>query len=353
MNLTVLSVAFPFAPVCRDAVGGAEQVLFQLDRALVEAGHTSIVVAQQGSEIKGTLVPVEAETGILDDARERGWARHRGAIERVLKRWPVDLIHLHGIDFYHYLPPPPVPVLATLHLPIDWYPVEALNPDRSNVWFNCVSRSQHRSCPQTRHFLEPIENGVPTRELTARHAKRRFALYLGRICPEKGVHLAIEAAKRAGIPLMIAGAVYPYAAHQRYFEEKIAPELDLLRRFIGPVDFVRKRRLLTAAQCLLVPSLAAETSSLVAREAIACGTPVIGFAHGALPETVDEGRTGFIVGSTREMALAIAKAAQISPGACRQIGTERFSLGRMVGRYIDTYRHLVRRGGRELLERAA
>src|SRR5918998_3405705 len=137
MGLCVLSVAFPFAPVGDDAVGGAEQVLSQLDAALVAAGHRSIVVAQEGSCIAGTLVAVPAERGVLDEAaRARAWTRHRQAIAEALRRWPVDLVHMHGIDFHAYLPPPGMPVLATLHLPPSWYPEEALQPRRPDTWLH-------------------------------------------------------------------------------------------------------------------------------------------------------------------------------------------------------------------------
>lgn len=342
MSLTVLSVAYPLAPVGPDAVGGAEQVLNQLDEALAKAGHHSIVVARQGSRVAGTLVEVEAERGVLDEAAKlRAWARHRAAIAAALARWPVDMIHLHGIDFPAYMPPPGVPVLATLHLPPGWYPEDALHPERPDTWLHCVSQTQHAACPPGTPLLAPIENGVPVEALFARHAKRRFALMLGRICPEKGVHLALEAAKRARMPLVIAGEIFAYDAHQRYFEDEVLPRLDGERRFIGPVGFARKRRLLTAAQCLLVPSLAPETSSLVAREAIACGTPVVAFPNGALPETVESGVTGFLVGDVDGMANAIDLCRGLDPKICRARAEERFSLETMVARYLETYAWLT------------
>jgi glycosyltransferase involved in cell wall biosynthesis len=343
VTLTILSVAYPLAPVGPDAVGGAEQVLAQLDRALVDAGHRSIVVARDDSRIAGTLVPVPEQTVVLDDgARQRAWQAHREAIATALRRWPVDLVHLHGVDCAAYLPPPGVPALITLHLPPTWYPAETLRPTRPGTWLHCVSAAQHAACPESPSRLPPIDNGVPVEALAARHAPRAFALVLGRICPEKGVHLAVEAAKRADASLLIAGEVFPYEAHRRYFADEVQPRLDARRRFIGPVGFARKRRLLTAARCLLVPSLAPETSSLVAREALACGTPVIGFPHGALPDTIEHGRTGFLVDGVDGMADAIGLARNLDPALCRRVARERFSLDGMTARYFNLYRRLAR-----------
>ncbi|HEX8666556.1 MAG TPA: glycosyltransferase family 4 protein [Beijerinckiaceae bacterium] len=352
MSLTVLSVAYPLAPVGPDAVGGAEQVLSHLDRALTQAGHRSLVIACEGSSTHGQLIEVPREAGPLDDAaRARAWARHRAAIIGALERWPADLVHLHGIDFDAYLPPPGVPALATLHLPPSWYPPEALRPERPDTWLHCVSQAQAKACPPGPNLLPPIPNGVPVAELAACHAKRSFALVLGRVCPEKGIHLAIEAAKKADVPLLIAGEVFAYEAHRCYFEEEVLPRLDRARRFLGPVGFRRKRRLLTAARCLLVPSLAPETSSLVAREALACGTPVVALPNGALRETIEDGVTGFLVDDVDGMAEAIRRAPKLDPEECRSIARERFSLERMIERYFAVYHQLA--AGRALAQRPA
>ena len=342
MSLTILSVAYPLAPVGPDAVGGSEQVLHALDRALVEAGHRSIVVAMEGSSVADTLVPVPKREGPLsNDVRKAAWPAHKAAIVSALQRWPVDLVHMHGLDFWGYLPPLGPPVLATLHLPPSWYPDDSLFPNRPGTWLNCVSWAQHRTCPPGLNLIEPIENGVPVDALQARHGKRRFALALGRVCPEKGLHLAIEAAKLADIPLIIAGELFPYAEHERYFAEEVRPRLDAQRKFIGPVGFARKRRLLTAAQCLLVPSLVDETSSLVAREAAASATPVIAFPRGALPETIEHGRTGFLVEDAAGMAEAIARAPSLDPCVIRRAARERFSLRIMTDRYFAAYQRLT------------
>ena len=164
---------------------------------------------------------------------------------------------------------------------------------------------------------------------------------LGRVCPEKGLHLALDAARNAGMSLLIAGEMFPYAEHERYFAEEILPRLDNRRRFIGPVGFARKRRLLTAAQCVVVPSVVDETSSLVAREAAACGTPVVAFRRGALPKTVEHGRTGFIVDDVDGMADAMRASAELSPGICRETARRRFSNEQMIGRYFEVYQRLA------------
>lgn len=342
MPLTVLSVAYPFAAVGPDSVGGAEQVLSHLDGALVRAGHRSLVVAREGSKVAGDLFPVPAAPGPIDeDTRAAIHGRQRRAIETALRDNAVDLVHLHGIDFHRYLPPPGVPALVTVHLPPDWYPEDALRPARPRTYLHGVSQSQHARFPPGAPVLPPIPNGVPVKALAACHAKRDFALCLGRICPEKGFHHALDAAKLAGSPLLLAGEVFPYPAHEDYFRTEIAPRLDRSRRFIGPVGFRRKRRLLTAARCLVVPSLAPETSSLVAMEALACGTPVVAFPAGALPELVEHGRTGFLAADEREMAGAIRAASGLSAEDCRAAARERFDLEGMAARYFDLYRQVA------------
>ena len=345
--LTVLNVAYPLAPVGRDAIGGAEQVLSALDTALVEAGHRSIVVACEGSSVAGTLLEVPAESGMLDDAaRQRAQACHREAIAAARRRWPVDLVHLHGIDFDAYVPQDG-PTLVTLHLPLDWYAAGSLRPARDDLWLHAVSQAQQERAPAGAMLQPPIPNGVDIGALARPHARRNFALVLGRICPEKGIHLAIEAARMADMPLVIGGQIYRYEAHQHYFAEEVLPRLDRRRRFIGPLGFIRKRRFLNAARCLVVPSLAAETSSLVAMEALACGTPVVAFPNGALPDLIEHGRTGFLVNDVAEMADAIIAARSLDREECRAAARRRFSLDGMVAAYFDVYHRLAALGRRQ------
>jgi glycosyltransferase involved in cell wall biosynthesis len=337
MTLHILSVAWPLAPVSRDAVGGAEQILATLDAGLVEAGHRSTVIACEGSCVTGGLVATRLPPPPWDEAAlAEAEAGTRSAIRRLLARAPVDLIHLHGLDFASVLPDCDLPCLVTLHLPAAWYPPGALT--RTHAHLVAVSHTQRRAIPQA---FATVPNGVP---LGARRDVRRrgFVLWLGRICEEKAPHAAVDVAKRAGLPLLLAGQVHDFAAHRDFFTAQLLPRLDQRRRFLGPVGAVAKRRLLAAARCLLVTSEAEETSSLVAMEALAAGTPVVALARGALPEIVQHGRTGLLADGFDGLVEALHQIETIDRDACRAEARARFGADRMVRDYLGLYAQLAR-----------
>lgn len=349
MKLSILSVAFPFAAVRNNTAGGAEQVLAMIDEALVEAGHNSVVIASEGSEVKGKLIRIpRLHSSITPELTEFIEEQQLIAIEQALARWEIDLIHMHGLDFSKYLPSTEIRVLVTLHLPLSWYPHEELTSERKGVYYNCVSASQFESRPDMPSLLGYISNGVKLKDYELSVNKRNYALSLGRICREKGYHISLEAAKKAGIPLVIAGELFPYDYHREYYEKEILPGLDGENySFIGPADTEKKKQLLAGAKCLLVPSLVPETSSLVAMEALASGTPVIAYPAGALTEIIEHGKTGFIVNSVDEMAGAIKMAGTISPELCRETARGRFSSERMIREYFELYEALIKKSPSE------
>lgn len=343
MALRVVSVAYPFAPVTADPVGGAEQVLAQLDRALVAAGHRSRVVAPEGSRVAGELVTIPSVTGAITETERATVHRHvRDTLAEIVRGARADLIHLHGIDFDRYMPPPGVPALATLHLPLDWYAPDALTPRRGVTWLNPVSEDQARRAPAEAALLPPIPNGVDLEAYRPGPERQSYALVIGRVAPEKGFHHALEAAHAADVSLVVAGQVFPYPDHQHYFEVAITPRLDAMRRWVGPVAGAAKRRLIAQARCVLVPSTVPETSSLVAMEALASGTPVIAFRVGALPEIIEHGVTGMIVDTVPDMAAALRSIGSIDPAACRRAACARFSGRRTTDAYLDLYGRLAR-----------
>jgi glycosyltransferase involved in cell wall biosynthesis len=331
--MKILNVAYPFAPVGRDAVGGAEQVLNQIIEALVCAGHESIAIAHSDSRIPGKLLPITIPEGPLNDFAGKRIVHDfiREAIACVLECESPDVIHFHGIDFHEYLPPElNVPTLVTLHLPPEWYAISCFAP-RDHLRFTFVSDAQAKSGPAG---ATVIPNGVPIPEFRVKPKKRGYIMCLGRICPEKGFHHALDAAALLNLPLVLAGEVFQYEAHQSYFDEQIQPRLSNQRRFIGPIGRARKCRLLAAAQCLVIPSSVNETSSLVAMEALACGTPVVAFRRGALPTIIENGHTGILADSPSELPGAILAAASIDPDECRHAAIERFSSEAMTRRYL-------------------
>jgi glycosyltransferase involved in cell wall biosynthesis len=337
--MNILSVAYPLFPVSADSAGGAEQILFLLEKGLVAAGCKSIVVAAEGSRISGVLRQAPAATGEITDAVRRGAAlEHLAAINRALEDSPVDLIHFHGLDFHTYVPSVPVPKLATLHLPLAWYPQSIF--EQREVTLCCVSTSQAGTAPNGAR-LPVVPNGIEVARYRADAAPRDYLLWLGRVCPEKGTDIALRVARDLNLPLIAAGPVHPFAYHRAYFSERVNPLLDDKRRYVGPVALDEKMALLAEARCVLIPSLAAETGSLVAMEAISSGTPVIAFRSGALPELVEHGVTGFIVDSEQEMAEAVKRTGEISPAGCRDEALRRFQAASMVQRYIKLYRDIL------------
>ncbi len=336
--LTVLSIAYSLAAVSPDAGGGSEQVLSMLDEGIVAAGHRSLVVARQGSRVAGELLPVPCCSGRLHaNAVETQRRRHAGAVARAVVENRVDIVHAHGLDFHAVLPRAGVPVLVTLHCPPVWYPPDALRTRRPATYFNAVSARQHAALAGTPNLLAPVENGVRVAAFATADPEPNAALVLGRVAPEKGIHIALDAAREANVGLTIAGPLDAYPDHVRYFDTEVAPRLGEDRRWIGAVGFERKRRLLAGARCLLICSEVEETSSLVAREAIAAGTPVIAVSRGALVDVVEHERTGFLVRGPKEIAAAIERVGDIDREVCRATARERFDSGAMVRAYLQLY----------------
>ncbi len=343
-QLSILYIAYPLLPVTAEGAGGAEQMLLVLEREMAAAGHQTTVAAAAGSQVSGRLL-VTGEPADGPDQYEQREREHNACILEYLRTHPdeFDLIHDKSGSFFRHAAECPVPVLATLHLPRSFYPEKWFENRPSNSHFNCVSQSQASTFSDMPNAPCVVENGIAVESFPFTADKDNYLLWLGRICEEKAPHLAIAAAQKAGLPLVIAGQVYPFRYHQDYFDREIRPHLveGSAVRFIDSPKHQQKLELLGRARALLLTSTAEETSSLVAMEAMACGTPVIAFRRGGFPEVVADGETGFIVHTVEEMAAAVREVFQISPEACRARVKQHFSAARMAQNYQEVYRQVL------------
>lgn len=349
--MRILYVAYPMLPISASVPGGAEQALWVLEREMAALGHQTAVAACEGSQVAGKLVATGIAPGELD-AYEHRKVEHEDAVVAEIRRAqaagePYEIIHDHSGSFWQRAREVSMPMLATLHLPKTFYWRRAFDVVAVNVFFNCVSLSQQRSFVDIPHMLGVVNNGIRVQDFPPSDAREDYLLWIGRICEEKGPHLAIDVAKQAGLPIVLAGDVYRFSYHQNYFEREIWPRIDNDRvKRIGPPSFPNKVKLLSRARALLVTSAVEETSSLVAMEAMACGTPVIAISLGALPEIVSDGVTGFLVNTPEEMVYAIGRTAEIDPQACREQVEVNYPVKRMAQEYLQMYARTIHQATR-------
>lgn len=355
----ILYVAYPLLPVSDESCGGAEQMLSVLEREMAERGHLTTVAACKGSRAAGVVFATGRETTEADRFEARD-AEHQARVLELLQRTSgtrpaFDIVHDKSGSFWRRAQECNVPVLATLHLPRHFYPADAFANLPENLFFNCVSASQMRSFDGIGGIAGMIPNGIALERFPFTREKDEYLLWLGRVCEEKGPHLAIEIAKRTKLPLVLAGQVYPFSYHQRFYNEKIRPCLGAGAPrvcFVETPTFDGKVQLLKNARALLVPSMVDETSSLVAMEAMACGTPVIGLRRGAIPEVVIDGVTGFVCRDVDEMAEAVGKSSELNPEVCRKHVELNHSAARMAAGYERLYEDLLRVGGDDKMQRS-
>ena len=319
--------------------GGIERIVDILARALVARGHDVTVFAHPQSMTAGHLVswPGSVSRSISDTARNAAkLARH------VMAR-RCDLVHSFSrVAYLAPLLPLPIPKLMTYQREISRRSIrlgQALS--RGTLWFSAISRQLMRNVADVGTW-RLVYNGVPLATYDFRPDPGPDAplVFLGRVEEIKGPHLAIEVAHRSGIPLVIAGNVQ--AEHHCFFETKIKPHLDGSRiTYLGPIDDRAKNLLLGRARALLMPILWEEPFGIVMAEAMACGTPVIGLARGAVPEIVEEGATGFVADDIDGLITAVGRLDTISRANCRARVERLFSDCVLVDAYQSVYREML------------
>ena len=343
----ILFISYPLLTVSDESAGGAEQVLWNLERELFLRGARTTVAASSGSRVSGEMFATGAPCSRPDDYERRNREHQEAVIRFVQQRAregrPFDLVHDMSGSFWQRAAELDTPFLSTLHLPRGFYSRELFSHIPGNVRFNCVSESQAQSFDGLDSLMGVAPNGVALDRFEPNYGPRSGLLWLGRVCEEKGPHLAIEIARLAGEPITLAGQVYPFSYHQKFFRERVLPELRRMgeARFIDSPSLAQKRSLLREARALLVTSQVDETSSLVAMEAAASGTPVIAFRRGALPEVVKHGGTGYLVDSAEGAAHAVRVLDRISPLCCVRYARSNFSSARMAQSYAAFYAELL------------
>lgn len=324
--------------------GGTERVVSYLTEELVRQGHDVTLFASGDSVTDATLRPMcdralRLEGGKVIDPM----AHHIRMIEMVARESAhFDVIHYH-IDYLHF----PVtrrrriPALTTLHGRLDIPDLAPLYREFRDMNVVSISNSQRAPLPWVK-WTGTVYHGLPEDLYTPGTEPGEYLAFVGRISPEKRVDRAIEIARRSGVPLKVAAKVD--AVDREYFNSCIRGLLDdPLVEYLGEIGEPEKNELLGKAQALLFPVDWPEPFGLVMIEAMACGTPVIAFPMGSVPELVDEGTTGMIVNSIEEGVRAVERIGSISRTICRGAFEERFGAGRMARDYVEIYRRLIAR----------
>ena len=342
-------IAPPWYPVPPVGYGGTELVVGLLTEALRAQGHEVELFAAEGSALASRhLAPRHWDTALGGSEERIRDLTYAGRVLSLIDRLgPFDVIHDHsggGTLLGLALQPPPAPVLHTVHAALDEPTrtfLESLVPDR--VRLIAISEAQRLSVAHL-PWIATVHNAVDLAALRVgqREGKETYLLSLARICAAKGQHLAIEAARRAGRRLVLAGKIEATPEGAEYYERQIAPAVDGDQvTYLGDVSGEEKTRLLATASALLAPLQWDEPFGLSMAEAMASGTPVIAFPRGAAPELITPGKTGFLVADVEEMARAVAQADRVDPEQCAAHARAQFDPRRMADRYLRVYERAI------------
>jgi glycosyltransferase involved in cell wall biosynthesis len=321
--------------------GGTERVVHWLTEELVALGHDITLYASGDSQTSAKLEAPWPQSLRLDGSIRDPNALHMLMLERVRQEASeYDFLHFH-LDYYPFsiFSRQATPFVTTLHGRLDLPEHQPLFAAFPSVPLVSISNSQRRPIPQAR-WVRTVPHGLPERLLTPQAGKPQYFAFLGRIAPEKGADRAIRIAHQCGIPLKMAAKIDK--VDREYFETKIQPMIDGSNvEYIGEITDKEKSAFLSAAIALLVPIDWPEPFGLVMIEAMACGTPVIAYNRGSVPEVVDDGLTGFIVEDEKSAIGAVHRLPELSRDKIRRRFEERFTARRMALSYLAVYRSLM------------
>src|SRR5262245_32376534 len=321
--------------------GGTERVVYWLIEELVALGHDVTLFASGDSRTAAKLEAFWPRALRLDGSIRDPNALHMAMLEKVRRQaHEFDFLHFH-LDYYPFslFSRQSTPFVTTLHGRPDLPEHQPAFDIFSSVPVVSISNAQRRPLPQAR-WIRTIHHGLPEQLLVPMPVKPYYFAFLGRIAPEKRVDRAIRIAMHCGIPLKIAAKIDP--VDRDYYEELIRPMLDTPNvEYIGEISDKEKSAFLSGAIALLVPLDWPEPFGLVMIEAMACGTPVIAFNRGSVPEVIDDGLTGFIVEDETGAIGAVDRLTHLSRERIRRRFEERFTARRMALDYLSAYRSLM------------
>jgi glycosyltransferase involved in cell wall biosynthesis len=356
--LRVALLAPPWIPVPPTGYGGIELMIAELAGGLVRRGVDVALLAPPGSWSSAQVVPL-LERHHANEIGETLFdidhlARALEVIDEAASRGrPFDIVHDHsGFALVAVADRVDVPVLHTVHGPFTPDTYAFYSRHGSKVWVSGLTRSQLDAAPSGLRCVGAIPNPLNVNAWPLVSDKEPYLLWVGRMTPEKGPHRAIAVASQAGWRLVIAGPIQP--GQREFFDAEVAPHLDGEQvRYVEEVSGRQKRELFAHASALLMPIRWPEPFGMVMIEAMACGTPVLAFDEGSVPEVVVNGESGYIVKDETEMAAALRLLGELDPVRCRACVAERFSVELVSGAYEAAYRQVIAAERGDPLDRRA
>ena len=337
--MRIAIIAPPWVAVPPLAYGGTEAVLDGLARGLADAGHDVLLYTTGDSTCpvpKAWVLASAAGTVATGAATE---LRHVINAYQTITEWGADVVHDHTLSGPVYAGRMGLPVVTTNHGPFDGELGDLYRALSPTVAVIAIS-AHHASTARGTRIAAVIHHGLDVDGIAPGRGDGGYALFLGRMSPDKGAHVAARVAREAGIHLKIA-AKMAEPAERAYFARKVEPLLGDGVEYVGEVGGLAKLGLLGGATCLLNPIRWAEPFGMVMIEALACGTPVIATPLGSVPEIVDDGLTGFIRDREAGLIDALGRVGDLDRAKCRRVARDRFSVDRMVGDHVGLYRAVM------------
>jgi glycosyltransferase involved in cell wall biosynthesis len=340
--MRIAQVAPLYESVPPNLYGGTERVVSYLTEELVRLGHEVTLFASGDSQTVAKLIAACPRASWRNPHCKETLPHHVRLMQLVFEDVSrFDVIHFH-CDYLHFplLRRCPCPSVTTLHGALHSPDLEPLFEEYAEVPLVSISDDQRRPLPKA-NWQATVYHGLPRDLHTFRERPDDYLVFLGRVSPEKRLDRAIEIARRAGRRLKVAAKIYP--EERDYYKQQIEPllhECGSVVEFLGEVGGKDKDNLLGNAHALLFPIDWSEPFGLVMIEALACGTPVIAWRRGSVPEVITDGLTGFVVDDIDAAVEAVARVQRLDRRACRGVFESRYDAGGMARRYVDVYRRL-------------